>query len=209
MANVIFDFDGTLADTLHVAVEVFRKLAPPERDTGDKEIERLRGLSATKVIKELGIPWWRLPRLLYEGRKEMTSHIEQVETFPGMRNVLQTLHDRGHKLFVLSSNSTKNISVFLKHTKLDKYFDGFWGDQGIFAKSAAIKKIVRKQQLDSKDCYYVGDEVRDIEAARKAGIRPISVTWGYNNRKALEAAKAQVLVDRPEDLLTISTAGKA
>ncbi len=201
MANILFDFDGTLADTFYLAVGVFRKLAPPGRVTDDAEVERLRGLSAREVVKVLGVSWWRLPRLLYQGRKEITLHIHEVQTFAGMDEVLKALHDDGHKLYVLSSNSTKNIRVFLRTHNLEQYFDGVWGDQGIFTKAAAIKKTMRKEMLNPQDCYYVGDEVRDIEAARRAGIRPISVTWGYNNRMSLEMAEPDILVDTPEMLL--------
>lgn len=201
MANVIFDFDGTLADTLHIAIDVFRRITPEDDVEDDKKIEELRGLPALEVIKHLGIPWWRVPRLLILGRKEMTAHIGEAGTFPGMVEVLRKLHDAKHRLFILSSNSTRNIEIFLRKHKLKPYFDNYWGDQGIFTKSSAIKKILRKEKLDPADCYYIGDEVRDIDAARKAGIRHISVTWGYNNRKALESAKADVLVDQPADLL--------
>lgn len=203
MANVIFDFDGTLADTLHIAIDVFRRISPEDDIEDDKKIEELRGMSAFEAIKHLGISWWRVPRLLIVGRKEMTAHIGEANTFPGMVEVIHKLKAAKHRLFILSSNSTRNIAIFLKNHRLESYFDHYWGDQGIFTKSSALKKVMRKEKLDAKDCYYIGDEVRDIEAARKAGIRPISVTWGYNNRKALETAKPDILIDQPADLLDV------
>ncbi len=203
--TLIFDFDGTIADTLHVAIAAFRKLAADEHATDDKEIERLRGMSARAVIKTLGIKWWRLPSLVYEGRKAVTEQIDHIKTFPGMAQVLRQLHDSGWKLFVLSSNSTKNIAAFLHNNKLENYFDSFRGDQGIFAKSAAIKKLMRTNNLKPEQCWYIGDEVRDVEAARHAGIRCISVSWGYNNRQALERVKAEIIVDQPAEILNIIT----
>jgi len=205
MANIIFDFDGTLADTLHIAIDVFRRITPEDDVEDDKKIEELRGLSAVEVIKHLGISWWRVPRLLYLGRKEMTAHIGEAKTFPGMAEVLQKLQ-KEHRLFILSSNSAKNIAIFLQNNKLEAYFEHYWGDQGLFTKSSAIKKMIRKERLRPEDCCYIGDEVRDIEAARHAGIRPISVTWGFNNRKALETGKPEVLVDQPKDLLKVLAA---
>ncbi len=200
---LIFDFDGTIADTLHVAIDAFRRLASDKHATDDQEIERLRGMSARAVIKALGIPWWRLPSLLYEGRKAVTQQIDTIGTYPGMPQALRQLHQQGHRLFILSSNSTKNISTFLHNNKLEKYFDSFRGDQGIFAKSAALKKLIRKNNLRPQDCWYIGDEARDVDAARHAGVPCISVSWGYNNHQALQAAKAQTIVDWPKDLLGV------
>jgi len=201
MANIIFDFDGTLADTLHIAVSLFRKFAQKSHPTDDAEIERLRGLSAREVVKSLGIPWWRLPYFVYEGRKAVQQQMGSVKAIAGIEPVVHELHEKEHKLFILSSNSTENIAKFLDNNKLRRYFDGFWGGQGIFAKSAALKKIVRKNSFNLEDCVYIGDEVRDVEAARHAGMKCIAVSWGYNNRKALKAANPPVLVDNPKELL--------
>ncbi|HTH71905.1 MAG TPA: HAD-IA family hydrolase [Candidatus Pristimantibacillus sp.] len=206
MANIIFDFDGTLADTFHIAVSGVRKLALNGRVPTDEEIEELRNLSALEVMKALHVSWLQVPKLVYFGRKEVTSKIAGVTTFKGMADTLRKLQDDGHRLFIISSNSTKNIKTFLDNNKLGEYFDGYWGDKGLFAKSAALKQIARKLHLDIKDCAYVGDEVRDIDAARKAGIRAISVTWGYNNRNALTRAKAGTIIDKPEDLLELFAA---
>src|SRR5688572_16722304 len=179
MANVIFDFDGTLADTLHIAIDLFRKFAPKDHPTDDAEIERLRGMSASEVIKNLGIPWWRLPYFVYQGRKAVKEQMGNVQAIDGIEPVVHRLHQQKHKLFILSSNSTENIEQFLNHNKLGHYFDGFWGGQGLFTKSGALKKVVRKNNLVLEDCVYIGDEVRDIEAARHAGMKCISVSWGY------------------------------
>src|SRR6266508_5314605 len=171
--TLIFDFDGTLADTLTIAISVFRELAPNGHAADDDEIERLRGLSAREVAKALSIPWWRIPRLVYYGRKAVTMQIDSVKTFPGMPLVLRQLHEQGYRLLILSSNSTKNIAFFLQKNKLEAYFDGFWRDQSIFAKSAALKKLLRKKNIKPEDCRYIGDEARDVEAARHAGVRCI------------------------------------
>ena len=53
---------------------------------------------------------------------------------------------------------------------------------------------------------YVGDEARDMEAARRAGVHSVGVTWGFNNRSALEKANPEKLVDKPKDLLKLFAA---
>src|SRR5689334_21472375 len=107
MANVIFDFDGTLADTFYIGVAGIRKLAPNGNVPSDEEIEKLRGLSARQVMKALKISWFQVPRMVYFGRKEVNLKIDEVKTFDGMSDTLRALHNSGHKLFIISSNSTK------------------------------------------------------------------------------------------------------
>ncbi len=202
----IFDFDGTLADTFGIAVSVFRKLARKGQPTDDAAVERLRGMSAIEVLKDQGVRWWHLPYLIYYGRKTVKEQIGSVEAYPGMAEVLQTLHSQGSRLFVVSTNSKKNIDTFLRHNKLDGYFDAIYGGRGLFDKAGAISHIVKENHLDIQDCVYIGDEVRDIEAARRASIRSVSVTWGYNNRTALQAAKPETLIDKPKELLGLFAA---
>lgn len=198
--TLIFDFDGTLADTFGIAVGLLRRMVKDPRKTNATGVEHLRSLPAREALHWVGVRWWNLPYILYLGRKEVRAHMGSVEAFPGMTATVQQLHEDGHQLFILSSNSTKNIEIFLKHNKLKTYFDGFWGGKGIFAKAAAIKKVVQENNLKLEDCIYIGDEVRDADAAGQAGIAFIGVTWGYNNHKALQT-HATELADTPKELL--------
>jgi len=203
MPNVIFDFDGTLADTLNIGIAVFRQLSKKGRSMDDRQMEELRSFSAQQVLKRMGIRWWQLPLLVYRARKAVDEHMSegQVSSFPGVQDVLEDLHKQGYRLFIASTNSRRNIDRFLKTHGFEKYFEKIYGGVGLFSKASALKSIVVQNGLRLQDCVYVGDEARDVDAVRKAGMRCVSVTWGYNNRKALTAAKAKVIVDTPAELL--------
>lgn len=204
--TLIFDFDGTLAETLSMAIVELKKFMAGSRKIDDRTIERLRGMSAREAFKEMGIRWWQVPYIAYLARKKVSQQIGTIKTYDGMLEVLGRLHKDGMHMMIVSSNSTKNINRFLANNKMDVYFDHVYGGTGLFDKAGAIRKIVEKNNLDITKCRYIGDEVRDIEASRKAGIHVVSVTWGYNNRQALEAAKPEVLIDRPQDLLRLFAA---
>lgn len=198
--TLIFDFDGTLADTFGIAVGLFRKLIKDPRKTNDANVERLRGMSARQAMHAVGVRWWNLPYVLYLARKEVKEQMGSVKTFPGIAPVLRELHQSGHQLFILSSNSTKNIEAFLRRNNLEHYFDGFWGGKGVFAKAAAITKVIRDNNLQLEHCIYIGDEARDADAARQADLQFIGVTWGYNNHKVLQT-HTKTLADNPKELL--------
>jgi phosphoglycolate phosphatase len=201
MANIIFDFDGTIADTFDIGVSVFNEVSGKPKLTPAK-IEELRGLSAREAIKHLEIHWWELPYLAFKISSAMDVRMASgnVHSFAGIKEALDTLRSKDQKLFIVSSNSHKNIVRFLGDNKLTGYFEKIYGGIGVFSKAATLQKVVLTSRLKMAKTVYVGDEVRDIEAARKAGTRSLSVTWGYNNRTALEAAGARVLVDSPRDL---------
>jgi phosphoglycolate phosphatase len=206
--TLIFDFDGTLADTLHIAVSVFRELAPKRKTISDSTVEKLRSLPAKEAMHAAGVRWWNLPYLAYRARKSVRNHMVtgNVKTFAGITAVLSGLQERGYRLIVVSSNSHKNIELFLRANKLEAYFESFYGGVGVFSKAGALTKLVRDKGLKLEECCYIGDEVRDAESARQAHMRFVGVTWGYNNRQALQNAKAETLVDEPKDLLKLFVA---
>jgi phosphoglycolate phosphatase len=182
---------------------VFRRLAPKNRVTDDNEVEILRGLSARAALKRVGVTWWQVPLILAYGRRSMRQRIGEAKVFPGMKETLHELHARGHHLFILSTNKTANVNRFLSDNGLERYFEQVYAGIGLFAKARNLRKIMQKHHLKVKSCYYIGDEVRDYEASHQVGMRCISVAWGYNNQRALEAAGVEAIVRQPKELLTV------
>lgn len=199
---VIFDFDGTIADTFRLVVGIFEDVVRGKVPITQSELDNLRkiGLSA-RWAQELGIPLWRAPFLLAKGRRKMRRRMQHIEVFDGMQAVLRRLHDDTDTvLIVMSSNTATTINGFLRRKDLDLYFSQVIGGAGLFKKARILKKLVERNQLDPATTYYVGDEVRDIEAANKAGLKAIGVTWGFNDRALLERHGAFALVDTPAEL---------
>ncbi|HSW99043.1 MAG TPA: HAD-IA family hydrolase [Candidatus Saccharimonadales bacterium] len=205
MGTIIFDFDGTIADTFFIAADVFRKLAKGRHPTDDKEIEQLRSLPAQDAIKRVGAKWWQLPYIIYYARKQIGRRQEEIKPIEGIPAVLQSLHEAGHRMYIVSSNHTKNINHFLERNGLATYFDGTYGGIGLFAKAKTLRKIAQQHNVRPQDCFYVGDEARDIEASRHIGMPCLSVTWGYNNLKGLQRGKPGTVINTPGELLAYFT----
>ncbi len=203
MSTLIFDFDGTIADTFFIAVDVFRKLATGRHPTSDKEIEALRSLSAKDAIRRVGARWWHLPYIIYYARKAVQRRQDEVKPINGIEPVLKELHRRGHSLYIVSSNSTKNVHRFLKENNFEAYFDGAYGGIGLFAKAGGLRKIAQRHGLSLEDCHYIGDEARDVEAARRAHMACVAVSWGYNNVAGLKRAHPDIIVNKPKELLNL------
>ncbi|MBC7581763.1 HAD-IA family hydrolase [Aeromicrobium sp.] len=202
MANVIFDFDGTIADSFELAIQIFEQVVRAGKPLPTEEIERLRGMSLIHVAIELRIRPWKVPFLLSRGRKMMRQRIDSVKVFEGMPELIRSLQVDGHKLYIVSSNSVQNIRPLLKKHELRTEFIRMYGGAGLLGKANMLRRVLKKQKLVPGDTYYVGDETRDIEAAKLAGIKIISVAWGYNNESILRDHKPDFLAIKPTDIRT-------
>jgi phosphoglycolate phosphatase len=119
-----------------------------------------------------------------------------------MPESLKGLHAGGYRLLVISSNSERNVRIFLRASELETFFEGVYGGAAI-NKAAVLRKVMRRNRLAAADCFYIGDEVRDVVAAAKVGIEPVAVTWGYQTAEALKKYHPYALATKPSDLLRI------
>lgn len=199
MKNIIFDFDGTLADSMPVIIEIAEDILL--REISKQEIARYRDMTIKQILKEAKIPLYKVPGLLVKGRPLLQKRMHEVKLFNNLDGIIKQLAGSDHNLFVVSSNSAGIINGFMDDYKLKKYFKNIYGNVGIFSKAQAIKKVMKREGFIAQDTIYVGDEVRDIEAAKKVGIPIISVTWGYNGKKILASYKPNYLANKPNDIV--------
>jgi len=201
---IIFDFDGTIADTLTLLIRISNQLADEFQfqKIRDDEVVILKTKTITKIIRHLKIPVAKIPLILYQIRRQMRQHITEVRTAEGLKDILLQMHARGWHLGILTSNSRKNVETFLKHNGLN-CFDFFKTSVGIPGKTLRLKQLLRKQNLQHHEVIYVGDEIRDIEAARSNRIKIAAVSWGYNHPDALATYQPDYLIRHPQELLTL------
>lgn len=203
MASIIFDFDGTIADSFDVIVDIFEHLTNRSEKLTDKQLTELRGYPVAVVAKRLNVSWWRAPWLLFRGRHLMGQRIREIPVFAGMPKVIEQLHAEGHEVFILSSNSTHNVKKFMKQHHLYKYFVEIKGSHGLQGKAKLLKKMVERNNLDIKDCVYVGDETRDVVVSQAVGMRVIAVSWGFAKTEFLESLHPTAMAYKPQDIVTI------
>lgn len=203
--TIIFDFDGTIADSLSLVVEIANEILGKKNGKNlltSELLSELRNKSAKDIMQFLKIPIWKLPFILIRGKKLFKDRIGSVKCFPHMKETLQKLKDQGLELGILSSNVKETIESFLHDNEI-REFDFVYSERNIFGKSEALKNLLNRYNLEKVEVIYVGDEVRDIEACKKAGIEVISVTWGFNSKEVLEKNNPDYLVKSPKELLKI------
>lgn len=203
MAAIIFDFDGTIADSFGVIVDIFENITKRPEKLTEEQMAELRGYPLEVIAERLKIRWWRLPFLLSQGRRMMGRRMDEIPVFEGMGRVLDRLHAEGHELFVVSSNSKRNVRKFLKKHHLYNHFVDVRGNAGLLGKSRILRRLARSNSFSIKDCLYVGDETRDVVAAKAVGMRVIAVSWGFASTAFLESLHPTALAHTPEDIVRI------
>lgn len=202
MSAIILDFDGTIADSFDYVLDFLTVQANLPLLVGTDRTE-LRNLSMIAMARQLGHPHWRLPMLFWRGRKIMRMAIEQVEPYAGMRDVIRKLHAEGHELFIVSSNNLANVRAFLHRHELHEYFLEIYGGVGMFGKAPALRKLLKEQQLQLEDSMYIGDELRDVEAAQSIEMRIIAVLWGFARHHDLRARRPTAIAESPDQIISI------
>ncbi|NCO76125.1 MAG: HAD-IA family hydrolase [Cyanobacteria bacterium] len=201
----IFDFDGTLADSRMTLVKIANELAEEfgYDPVTEDEIIRLSNLSSRDVFLQSPIPPYKIPFLLRRVKKELNQHVANLKPFGGINEALSNLKHQGFNLGIVTSNMENNVLEFLKNNKLEHYFDFVYSANTIFGKNRTINKLIKKHKLLIDKIVYVGDETRDIEAAKKSKIKVIAVTWGFNSAHVLNQYKPDFLIHQPQQLSEI------
>lgn len=176
----IFDFDGTLADSVDWFVGAFNQAAHTFglRAMGEAELETLRGYDTRALIRHFEVPMWKLPLLARHMRLRQAEIIDSIRPFPGIRETLIALAQGGVTLAVVSSNARANVIRVLGPNVAERIAH-FGCGASLLGKAAKFRAVVKASGVLSQQVIAIGDEIRDIEAAQQVGIAAGAVAWGY------------------------------
>ncbi len=201
---VLFDFDGTIADTHDAFFGIVNRLADefgyPQVD--QEELARLKKLSSAEIIKYSRVSPFKIPFILKRLKKELGKEITDLKPYLDMQEVLFLLKNKGYVLGIVTSNLGDNVHIFLRNNGLDHIFDFVQAGTTLFGKNRMINKVLKEHNFKADEVIYVGDETRDISAAKKSKLTMISVAWGFSSPAILQEYKPDFLIHQPKELLT-------
>jgi phosphoglycolate phosphatase-like HAD superfamily hydrolase len=202
---IIFDFDGTIADSFSIVLEIINQLGVEEGvgQFSPEQIKKARDLPMREVIFQLKISRWRLPFLVRKIQTRFAQKIGKVRPIKGIVPALQALAEKGCILGVLSSTREEILERFMRNNKID-VFTFLHSEKNLFGKAKILKKILKEYRILPSEAMYVGDESRDIDAAKEAGLKSVSVSWGFNSKKMLAEHQPDFLINQPEELLNLN-----
>ncbi|MGL9617505.1 HAD family hydrolase [Bradyrhizobium sp. U531] len=199
----IFDLDGTLADSFPWFLRTINDIADRFnfRRVADEDIESLRHASTREILARLEVPLWKLPAIARHARRLKGEAAAEISLFTGVEAMLRTLTENGVQLALVTSDSEANAREKLGDAAaLFQYFDCA---ASIFGKPAKFRRVIRRAGVAPEKVIAIGDEVRDIEAARTVGIACGAVCWGYAAPAALRALGPDHVFERMDEIADV------
>lgn len=199
-ALAIFDLDGTLVDSFPWFLRTINDVADRFgfRRVRDEDVEGLRHASTREILSQLEVPLWKLPAIARHARRLKADAAAEIPLFAGVETMLHSLAEHGVLLALVTSDSEANARQKLGTTA--ELFGHFDCAASLFGKPAKFRRVVRRAGVDAGRVIAIGDEVRDIEAARAVGIACGAVSWGYAAPAALRAQNPEYFFERFEDI---------
>ncbi len=187
---IIFDFDGTLADSLAWFAHTLNTLADQYhyKKLSPAEQQAMRGYDNHTILRQIGLSPWKIPFLGRHLRRLMKEETHRFRLFHGVDEMLRDLSGSGAVLALASSNGADNIERIMgpELSALIRYYEC---GVSIFGKASRIKRLLRLTRIPAREAILIGDEVRDGEAAAQAGVAFGAVSWGYNTLEALSQCR--------------------
>ena len=197
----IFDFDGTLGDTMGWFLDTSDAMADRfgYRKIDRSQLETLRHMSARDLMKLQKLPALKMPMIAAHFHKLMAQDAGSIRMFDGAPEVLRGLHAAGVKLAVVSSNTEANIRVVLG-PELSALVSQFACGATVFGKASKFKRVLKTLGVAPAEAISIGDEIRDLDAARDVGLATAVVCWGYTAPEALRAQKPDHVFEQIGDI---------
>jgi phosphoglycolate phosphatase len=204
--HIIFDFDGTIVDSLDLSFYIYNKLAAKfnYKPITREDMHILKNAPLKERFKVVGLPLYKIPKMTFEVMTLYNDGIKHLKAFDGINELLANLKNTGLNLSVLSSNSVNNITDFFESNNIVG-FDNIISSNNLFGKHKTLKKFMKHNNLTPDEIIYVGDELRDVEACKKLAVKVIAVLWGFDPKNLLETGKPDYFATEPEDIYDFVT----
>ena len=203
--HIIFDFDGTIADSMKLSIELFNQAAHKYnfKTINEESFENLYKLSILEKCKALNVSLTSIPRASMEITRSYNRLISFIPLIKGIKEVILDLKQRGYTLSIISSNAGDNIKKFLAINNID-VFDHIYSAKNLFGKDKAISSFIKKNRFKREEAVYIGDEIRDVAACKANNIKVIAVAWGgFESLDMLTKAGADFMVSDPSEIFAI------
>lgn len=198
---LIFDFDGTLVRTQDIVIHLYNVYANKHnlQTIEHHDLDTIKKNSFLKTVREFNVPLWRIPFIVLFIKTHLKNKIKKMIVSHEIHQALNLYQEKGYELYIVTSNSLEIVKGCLMENNIT-CFKEIHSVSRIFGKAGILKKIIKNHHLDKNNTYYIGDEVRDMKAAHKAGIHAVAVTWGYRDKQLLKNQRPYMILESFKDL---------
>lgn len=203
---LIFDFDGTIVDTMDIFQKLFNNIRhkyhlPDAKDT--EFIKDLRNVNIFDTLRKFGFDEEKIEHFLLSVKDEYLKEEANIKPFPGIIDALKTLHGNGDMLVIVSSNHTELIQFFLKKYSMEQMFSSVLGGNTDTSKVKNIEYIINENNVSPDQIYYIGDTMGDINEAKEADVTTVGVTWGFHGEERIKESSPDIIIRTNEELISL------
>lgn len=199
---LIFDFDGTLADSFDtskkIVGEIFEQYRLPRIKT-NADLERLFDGNFFENTIKFGLDRKLLSIFINDLKDKLEKNRDDIRLFPKTIQLLEKIKD-DNIIVVITSNMTDLVEYIFSKYRVTCITEVLGADKEI-SKIKKIYHIINK--FPDKEYYLIGDTTGDILEGKKAGVKTIAVDWGYHSHAILRKVKPDFLVSNYDDLAEI------
>ena len=170
------------------------------------EEEATRLVQTTQsILRYAKVPLWKVPIIASDLQNRMAKQMNSIELFTGVSDLITYLNQQACTTCVISSNTLANVRLALgeKNVSLMK---GFECGVSLFGKASKIRGMLKKLRVPAHQAIYIGDETRDVRAAKQAGVAAGAVTWGVNTKACLLNEKPTFVFESLNEIAQLSEA---
>ena len=203
MSLILFDFDGVLADTLDDLLQFGQEICD---ELGVKHTATANDLSSLEVMsfatygRQLEVPEALIDEFVHRSLQKVAAKKSPPAIFAGLADVVRTL-SAGHVLGIVTTNSARNVNLFLAEHGLENCFRVIHGIDSPGSKTEKILKARMQFSGQSEDTFMIGDSLSDMRSAKEASVQSVAVGWGHQSLERLVTAEPDFTVHAPMELL--------
>lgn len=206
MRAVFLDFDGVIVDSIKQSIfrwnETSRVYGKGIAVTEDLVRNSATGVWRIFYTEKLGIPSDKV-EVAGQLWRDIAKKDKYPQLFEGMEEVIKLL-SKDYDLYMLSSNSSELIKSTFEHQGIIKYFKGVAGDQEVGGLNKTDPQYVlaalRMWNLEPENVAYTGDTSDEVIGGRRAGVKTIGCTWGYQHESLIKASEPDAIAASPSEL---------
>lgn len=185
--HILLDFDGTIADSWEISFNILNSYSSEYQFNPMSSVEA-SDMTTAEILAKYQIGFLSQLNLVRKIKSSLSSKMTDIPIFKDFSDSLSKIYSKDSKttMSILTSNSEENVQKFLTKHQLN-YFTEIYSNSSLFGKNRSINSYIKRHKLNPKNVLYIGDEVRDMEGAKKSGVISLAVSWGYDPIHKLEA----------------------
>lgn len=204
---LVFDFNGTIVDTVRASQHILERLQLQFQDTTGNEttfgFPNPGDSPYYSFLKTANLSPDRIPKLIHKLKQERERESDLLEPLPGINVVFQTLSATNISLGILTSTGARDVLSFLNQQDFGEGVDFLYSSVPTWGKPKVLSALLKSSSIPPQSLLYVSANATNIKAISTSQVQIAAGTWGFSKRADLETYQPTYILDDPKDILQL------